>query len=282
MIGRRAITGLTLLCALAFLAVPAQSALALKGTTVATCKFNSGKGEFEEAHCSKEKVGGGGDYEAPEVTENAETFFEGSNSSTKAGTIGAVPAVLTATVEGVATEVECSTSASTGAFKNKKSGSEQMFAESQAPIKLTTITYTGCVVNKPKAGGEECTVNSPGKAAGTIVTNQLAGISAVEKVGAAEEMYLLVFGSGGVIAELVFTAVAGKTCPAALTKKALQVTGEAKLEASGATLVSPHPKIASTLKLGGFAASLTSSETMRMDREGGLTQNPLFLKTTTT
>lgn len=280
MIGRRAIAGLTLLCALIFLAASAQSAFALQGTTAATCVAKAGAGEYSDAHCTTGKANGG--FEAPEVTENAETFFEGSNSSTKAGTIGAVPAVLKATVEGVATEVECSTSASTGGFKNKKGGEGQMFAESQAPIKLTTITYTGCVVQQPKAAGEECTVNSPGKAAGTIVTNQLSGITAVEKVGAAEEMYVLVQGAGGVFAELVFTAVAGKTCPAALTKKALQVTGEAKLEANGATLISPHPKIASSLKLGGFAASLTSSETMRMDREGGATQNPLFLKTTQT
>ncbi|HET7444431.1 MAG TPA: hypothetical protein VFJ57_07210 [Solirubrobacterales bacterium] len=280
MIGRKAMVGLALLCALVFGAVSAQSAFAV-GTTVATCKLNTGKGAFKDAHCSTKEAGG--NYEAPEVTENAETFFEGSNSLTKAETTASTPAVLTSTVEGVATEVECSTSASTGGFKNKETEeSKIMYAESQGAIKLTTITYTGCVVQKPKAAGEECTVNSKGKAAGTIVTNQLSGITGTEKIGGVEEMYVVVLGPGEVFAELTFTAVGGKTCPAALTKKALALTGEAKLEAIGATMVSPHPnpKIASTLKLGGFAATLTSSETMRMDKEGGPTQSPLFLKTT--
>lgn len=282
MTGRRFVVGLSLLCALVFSAASVQSASALQGTTVATCiKEGASKGDYEDPHCSTEKKGAG-EYKFEFLTESALTNFEGSNSATKPpNTIGAVPAVLKSTLEGAAIEVECSTSASTGGVTNKKTFEGVMYAESQTPGKLTTITYTGCVVLKPKSEAAECKVHSPGKAAGTIVTNQLLAITAVEKIGAAEEMYVLVIPSAGEkFAELVFETVAPKICPGGLTKKALPLTGEAKLEANGATLISPHPNIASTLKLGGSAATLTSSETMRMDSEGGLQQNPLFLKTT--
>ena len=221
MTGRRFVIGLSLLCALVFSAASAQSAFALQGTTVATCiKEGASKGDYEDPHCSTEKKGAG-EYKFEFLTESALTNFEGSNSSTKKPTtIGAVPAVLKSTVEGVVTEVECSTTASTGGVTNKKSGEGQMFAEAQTVGKLTVITYTGCVVQKPKAANEECKVHSPGKAAGTIVTNQLLGITAVEKIGGVEEMYVLLIPSGGNFVELVFEAVAPNACPAALTKKA--------------------------------------------------------------
>lgn len=283
MIGRKAVIGLALLCALVFGAISAQSAFA-KGTTGSTCIPEAGKGSFSDAHCGLLQTNGG--FKSLDTEEKKETLFEGSNAATASETKAAAPAVLKATVGGIATEVECTTSSSAGAFKNEKSGVGQMYAEAQTAGKLTVITYTGCAVRTPIGMEEECLVHSVGKAAGTIVTNQLLGITAVEKVGAEEVMYVLLIstGAGEKFLELVFEVSPGKKCPAALTANPLPLTGEAKLDANGATMISPNPNknAASSLKLGGNAATLTSSETMRMDKEGGAQQNPLFLRTTET
>jgi hypothetical protein len=57
MYGRRAVVGLSLLCALVFCAFAAPSAQALKGTTITTCKQVGSGATFQDEHCTKQTMG---------------------------------------------------------------------------------------------------------------------------------------------------------------------------------------------------------------------------------
>jgi hypothetical protein len=59
MSGRKAIVGLSLLCALVFCAFGAATASAAGGSTAFTCVKGAASADFEDEHCDKGKVGGG-------------------------------------------------------------------------------------------------------------------------------------------------------------------------------------------------------------------------------
>ena len=81
MIGRRAVVGLALLCALAFSAIAASSALAVEETTAYTCVETPG--DFSDAHC---KSGPPGKFSHVEITPETTTEIEFSNKELGAST----------------------------------------------------------------------------------------------------------------------------------------------------------------------------------------------------
>jgi hypothetical protein len=150
MTGRRAIVGLSLLCALAFCAFAAPSASAA-GTTAVTC-VETPKGEgFSDAHCDN-AVSEGATFKHEAIPANTTTEIELTNEKTTADTKGAVSSLLTGELGGVkAVEITCKTVKGTGSLTNKEEKGSMLASGS------ATIEHSECVVAKP-AG---CIVKEP-------------------------------------------------------------------------------------------------------------------------
>ncbi|HVQ59334.1 MAG TPA: hypothetical protein VMS60_10570 [Solirubrobacterales bacterium] len=134
--GRKTIVGVCMLCALLISAFAAQSASAITGTTVFTCKEGAGDGgaTFAGSHC---KTGeSSGKYGHYKVAENTSTELRGHavGSMIIKSTIGGSPVTFTSTsVEG------------SGSVQNlvDESGEHYVQAETQG-------IYSGVTINVPK------------------------------------------------------------------------------------------------------------------------------------
>ena len=150
MIGRKAMVGLPLLCALLFSAIAVQNASATAGTNITgfTCAKVASKatGEFKDAHCDEKKSTENG-YKHELITGTTEA--EATNETTGG-------AKSTQVIEGspfkVAAKIECTTLTGSGTIEN---------SEPSAKVhKLTgsgTLQLTGCTVVKPA----KCTLKEP-------------------------------------------------------------------------------------------------------------------------
>jgi hypothetical protein len=265
MIGRRTIVGLSLLCALVFCAFAASSAQALQGTTAFTCvPVTAGTGDFTDAHC---KNGAKGDFKAEEVTA-ANTETVGTNEKTKGPTTEPTPVKLESTFNGVTKVViECQKATTTGtSFNNEVAAGEHMLVKG-----LVVFTYSECTMPKPvnKGGAEACQVNKKVFLLGGEI------ITEVEE----KAMYVNFRESGK---ELGSITIENKSeCPPELTKAPLSVKGTAAADGDTATLTFPSLVTTSSVKLGGSAATLSSSITVRRKEQAGKEQPPIFFKTTT-
>ena len=81
MTGRRSVIGLSLLFALLFGALAAQSASATPGTTAFTCSTAAAAKSFSDAHCDNETAEGS--YGHIEVEPEKEVEIEITNAKTK-------------------------------------------------------------------------------------------------------------------------------------------------------------------------------------------------------
>jgi hypothetical protein len=284
--GRRAVIGLSLLCALLFSAFAAQSASATVGTTAFTCVKGGGSEDFADAHCDEPKAGGGfGHVEIGEAT----TTVEGTNAKTTNKTTEAKHALFKSTSGGIAIEITCATVQAEGSIKNIAVGPDGgMAVESNG-----STTFTSCKMPKPVNGAKEelCKVKEPIITTGTSMTrvNQTTGeiknTMGVETKPTVKEEKALPF------VEIGFENAPGKVC--FLNGKTIPVTGTAmgtgargpsnSVNSSGGTLLFTTAMTKETLKFGAaaleFEASITGSMT---NAEKTKTENPITATTTAT
>jgi len=273
MTGRRALIGLSLLCALAFTAFSAASASAAtttEGTTAVTCVAEPlNHGDFADAHCDTTKTGEGA-FKHVAITETTEVT--GTNEKTASETTASTPAVLEATVGGIATKLEAKKVDSLCSLTNSSTGEKP--AVDSWTLSKCKVTYTEVAVTTPA----NCTVHSPGQAAGTVVTNELMGTL----VGNGTSSMSVKFEPEGVgpppFFELEF---AGASCAinglkptvtgdasATLSGQSEMVNGAGHLtRSSGATFTINVTKAQKTLIVGGQAAAYRAVETSKM-KEG--------------
>jgi hypothetical protein len=271
MIGRKAVIGLSLLSALLFCAVVAQSAAAAAATntTAFTCVKQAG-GKFNDAHCDN-KVSGEFEHVAISgTTEKVAATNENVTNETKSSE----PAVLKGTVPGGKTQIECTK------VKNEVENSSLTNSESEKKHKLTgkaRTEFSTCTVVEPK----KCTVKEP------IVSNAtvegLEGLTGPK--GEANAMGGEFKGSG---LEETFAEITYEGAECALKGQTFKVKGSAIATSgpttesaqnnqwSGATLVFTPKFSMQTLKLGANAAEFSGIFTSTMS--GG---NPIALTTVT-
>ncbi|HEX5609267.1 MAG TPA: hypothetical protein VFX45_04145 [Solirubrobacterales bacterium] len=159
--GRRAITGLCMLCALIVGAFAAQGASAA-GTTAYTCAA-SAPGGFSDAHCKTQSEGGGFVHKA--INNNLTTELSGSNETTD-GIKDSTK--LKFTFAGVAVTLTATTNTVSGWMTNAEEGGE-MLAHGEG-----TATKTG--VTSSAAGCKVFTDTLPGKGEeGVVHTETIKG-----------------------------------------------------------------------------------------------------------
>jgi hypothetical protein len=164
MIGRKATVGLALLCALLFSAFAAQSASAVKGTTLNTCSPDAVKKDFADEHCDREVGPPEGKFGHVKIEEPTE--IEGRFIATKNETKESTPAILKGTAGGAATEITCTEMTSSETATNEEV--EKVMRVSGVKV---TVEYSKCTVQKPL----KCTVKEPikvEKASSVTVNNQ--------------------------------------------------------------------------------------------------------------
>jgi len=256
MIGRRAVVGLSLICALVLCAFAAPGASAA-GTTAFTC-VEKKEGDFSDAHCDDKVEPGKGTFGHVEIKAGEKTEFEGTNAKTSGKTNDAAPAMLTGVSGGVAVTIECKKVASTGTIENKEGP-----PMSVAGTKIVA-EYSECTVQKPA----KCKVKEP------IKTNELTSATEIN----ATEMFVKFTPPAG--KPFVEITLEGAECA---IKGTFPVEGSAagtgaSNSGEGATLVFTEPMTATTLKFGGQAATFSATETIKM-KGGG---NPIDATTTAT
>jgi hypothetical protein len=256
---QRTAVGLSLICALLFGALAAQSASAAEGknTTAYECVKGEGK-DFSDAHCDNHVAGEFG-HKALGLGKTSITV---SNEKTKNNTTEAAPAIMKGTVFGVATEIECKTVSGEGSLTN-----EEPAAGTHRVKGSVTAKFSTCTVKKPALG---CTVKQP-----IEVSSNVEG---VEKLGTeANEMGLEFKPTGEHFATLkiegCFVAGTYNVDGTAIATG----TPSPKEKWSGATSIFTEAMTKTTLKLAGNAASITSSTTVTNSATG----NPVSLTTVT-
>ncbi len=150
MIGRRATVGLSLLCALIFCALAAQSASAQIGThatntTAVTCVKGGGSMDFKDEHCNEFVGAEKGEYGHVNVKAGETKELDANNSTT---------VTLTAIHLGVSVEVTCEV------MKTNTAASDVHNIEKEGKHTMTgdgTAEFTNCKVNKPSG----CTIKEP-------------------------------------------------------------------------------------------------------------------------
>jgi hypothetical protein len=285
MIGRRAVIGLSLLCALLFSAFAVQSAsAATTGTTAFTCVkvVVAGTGDFKDAHCDETSSPlGTGEFTHEPLASNP-TEVEANNEKTRNKTSESTPALFKAEAALSKIEFTCTTVKATETIKNS---TEEVGGNIKHTITIDngaggdfTTTYSGCVVLKPST---KCTVTDPvTKKAGTL-NIKATGMSS-ETVGALKNEMGILFSPepGKPFAELLFE---GAEC-ALNTGKAFPIEGSMvatgtpvnTAASAGATLTFTEAMTKETLSFGGKSMTLSSAVTMKM--VGG---NPISLTTPT-
>src|SRR5262249_7594656 len=158
MIGRKALAGLSLLCALAFTAFSAASAsAATSGTTAFTCVDTSTEnpanvGDYTDAHCDTTGTEHSSRYAHRALAANPTEHVVSTNAGTANNTMESTKSILEATVGGIVTKLEGATVSSSGTLENVLEGEEHKIKGSGI-----TITYTGVTVANPA----NCKVHSP-------------------------------------------------------------------------------------------------------------------------
>jgi triacylglycerol lipase len=257
MTGRRAVVGLSLLCALLFSALVAQSASATKGTTAFTCSSGAAAKGFSDAHCDKGTSEGS--YGHIGIEPDQEVEIEITNAKTKNGTTETTPAVLKSVIFKVSIEISCSTVSGSGKATNKVIG-ETMQNEGTG----IGIKYSGCTVLKPTKG---CQVKESLEITGSSLT--------VETLGAGKNEMGVEFKpkAGKPFAEIIFEgsecALKGKAVPLTGTAIATGSRGSTEgVTSSGATLIFTNEMTKETLKLGEQTAELSSTVALNVKEEG--------------
>jgi hypothetical protein len=270
MIGRTAVVALSLLCAVLFCAIGAQSASAAPTESIKTTAFTCKKElktdfQFEDADCTRESAGGkSGLYAHVEIGLSVKTGIQAS----KAGVFGPK---LTGEAFGVKVEVECGKAETTPATVVNSEAEKKHKVSGEATIALSG----SCTVIKPA----NCTVKEPIKA----VTTYRGVEGEVAKGGSKEMGVEFKPKEGTIFTTLEFGSKEGKLC---LLPAKAEVTGTATATGvghfeipsySGSILEFSKPMTEETLKFAGNPASFTLESTVKMTENG----NPVALTTVT-
>lgn len=148
--GRRAIAGLSLLCALFLCAFAVPSASA-SGTTAVTCVEKEG-GDFKDAHCGEQVKAGEGKFAHSAIPNGVSTIISLTNEKTLNSTKEAQPFVFVGTLSLVKVEFSCSTAKGAGTIINEEPKAGQMKVSGNVVIEASK-----CTVTKPA----NCTVREP-------------------------------------------------------------------------------------------------------------------------
>lgn len=266
MIGRRAVAGLSLLCALMFCAFAAQSASAQtsNNTTAFTCVKGGGNLDFKDPHCDEKVTPGTGEYGHVEIKNNETTEITVDNSTTGGATSSAV---LKSKAFGAAVEITCAKVHGTGTLHNTEPTSKQ-----HTVTGTITVKYTECKVLKPL----KCEVAEP--------IEVKAEFHGADKTGPNKDTHGVEFFPhvGTNFVEITFKNKGAELC--ALNGKTFPVKGSAvatgtpspKDKHTGATSIFTDEMTTETLKFSEEKAGFDSITTVK--RIGG---NPIALTTTT-
>jgi hypothetical protein len=247
MIGRRAVIGLSLLCALAFSAIAVASASAeTKTTTAFTCvKAEGGKG-FSKEHCAAaDAVNEKAAFKHEEIKPGSWTTIEATNDKTGPETSTSTNAVLNATIGGLKAVITAKKVIAHGELENFEDPVTKAMDIKQRKV---IITYTEAVLSGALATVEGCKVVKS-----EVVTNEL---EATSLVNTHESVYS---GPGKVFAIIKLEGCKTKE----LNEKGIEVTGTANAIGDGATIETTAASTAG-LKAAGQPASYTSKLTPRM------------------
>ncbi|HEX6666692.1 MAG TPA: hypothetical protein VF081_08870 [Solirubrobacterales bacterium] len=147
MTGRRAISGLCMLCALLVSAFAAQSASAITGTTAFTCSKEAAVKDLRGEHCSLvEPIPQ--EYGHVPIAENTTTTTLITNEKTASSTTTSRIGKLRETIGGVPLEFQATGVSGSGSMVNKKAANGEHFTEGEG-----TITFTGVTVTEPAGRG---------------------------------------------------------------------------------------------------------------------------------
>lgn len=250
MFGRRAVLGLSLLCALLLCAFAAQSASAAtaNNTTTYTC-LDTGDlkiGDFTDAHCDVTGIPGKEKYKHEKIPLLTVTNVTTTNKNVTNSTKDSEPFVMKSKIGLSSVEITCSSAEAepeNSEIENVESAELPHWFRGRVRHR-----FGGCTVNKPA----KCTVKEP------IESN--ATLEAVEKLGAgANEMGVELKGSGAeeTLAEITFE---GAEC--SLKAKTFKVKGSL-IETSGPTTESPQ-----TNKESGATVVITPKNNMQKVKLG--------------
>jgi hypothetical protein len=256
MIGRRAIAGLALLCALVFSAFASQSAFAeIPETTAFECTKSAITKDFADAHCDTTKAGGEFGHKPLGAGPVKVTV---TNIGTKGGTKEATSSTLTGEVALTKTAITCTNVGGTGELTNEEPAAGKM--QVKGPAKTE---FSGCTVEKPL----KCVVAEPIIANSTAVTQT--------NLGAGKNEMGLVFSpeTGTTFATIEYLNKGAEAC--GLNKQKFNVEGKATgtgslgsseaQKESGATLILGPDN---ALTLGGKPANFTATVTVKVAATG--------------
>ena len=273
MTGHRAILGLSLLCALLFCALAAQSASAAPGknTTAFTCVENGGIKDFQDPHCDKKIEAGGGKFGHVLIPLNATTEITVTNAKTKNKTLESSPTVFKFKFAGEEVEISCKTVHGLGTLHNV-----EPFLKEHKVTGTLTIKVTECKVEKPA----KCTVKEP-----IEFKTEFEG---VEGLGPEANTHGIEFrphvGGGGALVTIAFEGLecvlSGKVAPVVGTMIATG-TPTPEEKHSGATLKFTKEMTKETLTVDKQPAEHSGGLTLRMAPIGGQEQSPISFTTVT-
>jgi hypothetical protein len=272
MIGRRAVVGLSLLCALVLCALAAPGAMALKGTTAFICKpepkAESKTKGFEDEHCTKSVEGTNATWVHTEL--GAVSQLTVSNLETESKVV--FPK-FKSTVSGVEVELEAGGAewcVEKTSVKNKETEKKQMEAAGEGCAKFYNVVVvkpTKCSVKNEEISLEEGT----------------AGKSVVKETEGKSEMFIEF--TAGKTERFAEISLEGAEC--ALKGTAIKVTGTAKANKTteegkldGPTVRFTTAETEKTLKVGASAAKFEATTTVRTLPGVGQEEDPLALTTT--
>ncbi|HET7444122.1 MAG TPA: hypothetical protein VFJ57_05630 [Solirubrobacterales bacterium] len=249
---RRATIVVCALCAFAFSAIAAQSALGVtKGTTAFTCKKVGIGGTFTKPHCRTTDVGAG-EYAHLPVPEGTTTEITGTNAKTVGETLETAPWKLKTVVAGVEVELQAANVSALGWAENAKDPSGEHYIRGTGMIVFNGVTVTKPAGNNCVAYTDEAGVK--GKA-GRIDTRALKATTTEQgdfvKFEAAE---------GEVLANFFVECAV----PLPAIEGTWGVTGSVKGAPNGATINFTHPETTApnTLKAKGAKAGIEGSLTV--------------------
>jgi hypothetical protein len=263
MIGRRAVTGLALLCALLVSAFAASSAMAESGgTTAFTCVPTETGAGFSKEHCAKaDAVSTGAKFKHVEITPETWTAFDATNEKTAEETKASTPAILKSTIGGLKAVFTAKKVTVTGEMENFSDPTTKAMDIKQRKV---ILHFTEVVLSGALATAEGCKVENE-----TVITNELESTSLNNTMEAEYS------GPGKVFALIHLTGCKTK----ALNENPVEVTGTSKAIGDGATIETTEAST-SGLKAAGQVATFTSKVTPRMIT-GTTLENPISATTTT-
>lgn len=245
----RTAVGISLICALAFSALAAQSASAAEGknTTAYECVEGGGEKDFSDAHCDNNVGAGNGKFGHVALPLNEKVSISISNAKTKNETKEAANTVLKGTIVGVKSEIVCKTVSGSGSLTNEEPSSKVHRVKGAVEAK-----FTSCTAPKPALG---CKVKEP-----IVVSSNVEG---VEELGASKNEMGLEFKPTGAH----FASVTLEGCLIAgtfNTDGTAIATGTPSPTAkwSGATSIFTPAMTKETLKLAGNPAEVESTTTV--------------------